>query len=72
MRKVTSIFVFFSAEAIFYSARSQAVPRPRKLRRSPCMFFLPNMHKLCAYSRHRRYSNRILYQQKTGEFSVFK
>ena len=30
------------------------------------------MHKLCAYSRHRRYSNRILYLRKTGEISVFK
>ena len=30
------------------------------------------MHKLCAYSRHRRYSNRILYLQKTGEFSAIK
>ena len=36
------------------------------------VFFLPNMHKLCAYSCHRRYSNRILYIRKAGEFSVFK
>ena len=67
--KVTSVFVFFNAEAF---TRHEAKASLENYADRHVFFFLPNMHKLCAYSLHHRYSNCILFLQKTGEFSVFK
>ena len=69
--KVTSIFVFFSTKAIFFTRRDVKVSLENYTDRCIFSFFLPNMHKLCAHSCHRRYSNCILYLRKTGEFLRF-
>ena len=67
--KATSIFAFFSAEAIYFTQRDAKASLEKYTDRRVFFVFLPNIHKLCSYSRHRRYSNRILYIcEKPGNF----